>query len=416
MTLSARRRAFTLTELLVVIAILAVLTGLLIPAVQKVREAANRAQCQNNLRQLLTAAHNFESTNHVLPPYNGIWPLGPDGGSGYWSNYTTPWGSWVLHLLPYLEQNALYARVADNVQQAGQNYGGWYSFPATGTLVSPAQPPVYDYTGCVWVPGNPGTTTWVLQNYNGHEVWVQVTVGATSGYWQPPPKLVSPGSPAVWDPPGSGPVYQQSDIWADDVHAATFKVLLCPSDPSNNGQPLVYGYWGGTNYLANFNVWGGSTGDGSTLYGNWQPDGWWAAPQKFGAITDGLSNTLLFAEGYLWCDGLGRIALYSPGYHNFGLTQGIGFGGLSPPDTPPIDYWTGLPNTFAFQVRPRPLPYSQCPAGADCCNNWAAQTPHEAMNVALADGSVRTVTKGMSQQTWNYLLLPRDGQVLGNDF
>ena len=92
--------AVTLIELLVVIAIIAVLMGLLLPAVQKVREAANRIQCQNNLKQLALAAHSFHTTNGVFPI--GVRPP-VDVGGGRWANGTNLW----VEMLPYFEQDAL---------------------------------------------------------------------------------------------------------------------------------------------------------------------------------------------------------------------------------------------------------------------------------------------------------------------
>jgi prepilin-type N-terminal cleavage/methylation domain-containing protein/prepilin-type processing-associated H-X9-DG protein len=103
------RRAFTLLELLVVMAIIAVLIGLLLPAVQKVREAASRLKCSNNLKQFALACHMFNDDRGRLPPGCLFLPNGPD----VWTD--TDWesnkGSWILHLLPYLEQDALYRRV-----------------------------------------------------------------------------------------------------------------------------------------------------------------------------------------------------------------------------------------------------------------------------------------------------------------
>jgi prepilin-type N-terminal cleavage/methylation domain-containing protein len=102
---TARRHGFTLIELLVVIAIIAVLIGLLLPAVQKVREAASRMQCQNNLKQLGLAAQHYHDAREHLPPAIGYYPTAPNGA----------FGPYFFHLLPYVEQDNLYRSALGSV-------------------------------------------------------------------------------------------------------------------------------------------------------------------------------------------------------------------------------------------------------------------------------------------------------------
>jgi prepilin-type N-terminal cleavage/methylation domain-containing protein len=150
MTRVLTRRGFTLIELLVVIAIIAVLIGLLVPAVQKVRDAAAKIQCGNNLHQIGVAAHNYQATNQALPPGQ----LGSylPGFMGTYDNSTWPQSQMVgvlAFLLPYVEQDNVYQQMLSgvvtdylspqksqaSVLASGQPgiaaaYGPWYNQPS----------------------------------------------------------------------------------------------------------------------------------------------------------------------------------------------------------------------------------------------------------------------------------------------
>ena len=115
------RRGFTLIELLVVIAIIAVLIGLLLPAVQQAREAARRTQCKNNLKQLSLALHNYHDAFGVFPY----------GYYGYWSSNGCPqrnrFGNWRVMVLPYIDQTNMYNSVSKYFGRSGCDDG---AFPA----------------------------------------------------------------------------------------------------------------------------------------------------------------------------------------------------------------------------------------------------------------------------------------------
>src|SRR5215212_8411542 len=110
-----RRSGFTLIELLVVIAIIAILIGLLLPAVQKIREAANRMKCSNNLHQLALAAHNYDATNGHLPPgFLGAMPTDTPYGVDTRPatiGYNCQLVGVFPHLLPFIEQDNLYRKL-----------------------------------------------------------------------------------------------------------------------------------------------------------------------------------------------------------------------------------------------------------------------------------------------------------------
>ena len=184
------RRAFTLIELLVVIAIISVLIGLLLPAVQKVREAAARMSCQNNLKQLSLATHTYHDAVGHFPPGVNV-PIGALSGMIFPSNilYTTgkvgqppfpgQFGSWLMYIFPYVEQDNLRRALNFNVREFGNCQGP--DSPGAQIVkificpsdLLPNQVSIYKtggvtyYFGMNSYLGNGGTRSWFLDiNYS----------------------------------------------------------------------------------------------------------------------------------------------------------------------------------------------------------------------------------------------------------
>jgi prepilin-type N-terminal cleavage/methylation domain-containing protein/prepilin-type processing-associated H-X9-DG protein len=285
------RYGFTLIELLVVIAIIAVLIGLLLPAVQKIREAAARMSCSNNLHQISLANMNYESTNGKFLP-----AIGKNGCC---------WGTWMVAILPYMEQDNLYKGYVNfgGLDWTGPRYNGGPNRAVTSVALKSLTCPSD-------TPQTKGVTT--EHNY-------VVNVGNTSFFQTPTPIGCKVGT------------------------AGCTPFLGAP-----------FGYYNGVTIESSGFGWDSTLPWSSTspgqLPGGGAPDvtkGLMGGQKRFGDITDGTSNTLMASEtiqgsagdyrGFTWWGGAAAFTTYLlPNSPLPDVMEGGGCGAMppNPPCTP----------------------------------------------------------------------------------
>jgi prepilin-type N-terminal cleavage/methylation domain-containing protein/prepilin-type processing-associated H-X9-DG protein len=375
-------KAFTLIELLVVIAIIAVLIGLLLPAVQKVREAANRMKCTNNLKQMALACHNYHDVNGYFPRHGGSW--GNDKGN------------WIFFSLPYMEQNNLYQAV-----QSLPNYNSPTGWSMENKFPAGPRPP----------SANP--TTWPAAYRaimpNGWPVKLPYIRCPSDDYQPDDPVLTSylgmqgPQCNQGLCPPGG-------DIFEIHCNAA-------PSGAGTNPPPTLnplthpgYGasvYHGGTDQadLCRGMICRGA--GGNDVQG--RPRG---GPKiNIASVTDGTSNTLLIGETLASQNEWQRVGL---GHDDGGSWAAFNNGS---------DFQTIQPINWPIDTSRIPQPSATCCTGpgeagpTHCIWNWhvtwGAKSNHSGgANFAFVDGSVHFLNQNIDHRTYQYLGCRNDGQVL----
>jgi len=348
-SLSRTRRGFTLIELLVVIAIIAILIGLLLPAVQKVREAAARAKCSNNIKQIALACHSYADQNGGLPPavvmrnYNDN-PATDDIGP-----------NWAVLLLPFIEQGALY-----NIANSNNSITLWMN-----TTTQTAD------------------KGWAKNQSNG------VAVAST-----PVPTLLCPSdSGSSTNVLCTSPNLSNASIgWARGNYAANCGPKYMYSDRLNGSGGTTGGPYGllGAGPFSVFTTPSGKKGMGIQQ------------------ISDGSSNTILFGEVMTSGTNNDPRAVWA-----FGLAGSSTIVSHADGDCILPNDKVGTTNSCSDDINGAPdQPQQGLSNWTSCNSNQAtARSRHPGgVNVALGDGSVRFVRNSIDQRAWWIINASNDGQ------
>lgn len=350
-----RSRGFTLIELLVVIAIIAILIGLLLPAIQKVRESGNRMSCQNYLKQLSVACLTYESANQKIPP-------GDAPSSSSFSNGDNS-ASWVFLVLPYMEQDILYGQVRS---------AGTLTAASTAKIIPRKLP----FSRCP-SDGWENTSPWFF-NYIG-----------SSG---PQCNNTPSGNCAT-------PIFQQYCNGQNNPGASGVPSALNP--------PTYPGY-------AVSQSWGDTT-DSTLVRGMFVRGG---AIIRLNDVPDGTSNTILlgetlpeFCEFQRYPNATTPICWAGSNYVSQGQTiQKINWKIDSIP-------WSAQPTSYSSDCTQSDTGGKPtCPSGAEHCMwnwhvTWGFKSNHPTgVNFAFADGSVHFVNEDIDHRLYQYLGCRHDGQ------
>jgi prepilin-type N-terminal cleavage/methylation domain-containing protein/prepilin-type processing-associated H-X9-DG protein len=364
------KHGFTLVELLVVITIIGILISLLLPAVQAAREAARRAQCNNNLKQLGLACMNFESAIKTYPSggWAGLFLGSPDRGAGI----KQP-GGWLFNILPYIEQQAL-----ANLQ-SGKTTTAYLAAAAATMASTPVsafycpsrrQAKAYPFHSI-----HGGMATYLAVGYPGghQQQWAyNSTVGST----------VTPVIPAVGrnDYAGNGYHYLGFEELTDVVGMTVLAAIQqgpTGADAAVFNVPSVIKP--ALSYLA---------GREAGRYGIFYP----TSTTSIAMVKDGTSNTILLGEKSLNPD------IYETG--GYGTTDNQNAG----------DIWDAYCGSDIEQTRYNWSPVRDT-AGVDAHNAFGS--PHAGgFNAAMGDGSVRQISYGISTAVYELLLNRADGQAV----